>query len=85
MILPRAILSTLVAVASAVALTGAQELSPCLPVGELLQGTNVLRALLSRQTCSDPGYGQCPGYAACCPSGGNCCSEYILLHQNGHP
>ena len=80
MILSRAILSTLVVVGSAVALTGAQELSPCLPVGEVLQSRNVLRALLSRQTCSDPDYGQCPGYEACCPSGGNCCSEHILLH-----
>jgi hypothetical protein len=52
------------------------------PVRALLDASHMLHGLVTRQTgggCVDAGYAQCPGYDACCPAGGGCCSTLSLV------
>jgi hypothetical protein len=54
-----------------------KHLTPNLPGGRFSEN-NLLRGLVTRQACVDPGYSSCPGYNACCPAGGSCCSTLSL-------
>jgi hypothetical protein len=69
--------ATVLSVGNGTVLVASDHLIPHCPVGGL-SDSHVLRGLITRQGCVDVGYTQCPGYTACCPAGGACCSMLSL-------